>query len=436
MEIETYPVAATSNEAARLLEKRYPLDGQRTPIFHRFRGDDLGLMLGFGMSYFFDATQWLWAHLMIGGPDVIGDKGIVLPSGWTVKWLDPGRIWEKHLEFIPPNVESRGYVLKGTLNMVERKLPGAKPKTFADVFATLRGTSEHQRLFKDNAVSETYSPEDSSRFTNFTLYLFGKEWGERGDLINALASGSGVSFWQYLPQAKASRDPTRTQTREDGERLLASETTAARSVDASSEALAVMTAFLSKQDPSGYQRAMNEHRDTSYFSFTKDEAEMFGIIRSTLSEPSFATSELPSLLGQLWKRTAALGIMDQIDVLKDAAKMLIEQGHSLPKNAHAQYNHNLFARESEDGFAIFMVEHEMTTSYVIEKHRIIVADLDQRTMAVERVIMDFAVDGDAILLIRPTTCRLGDDLQRLGYGLNSIVSFHDMAMETRQSYKR
>ncbi|TLX16699.1 hypothetical protein [Rhizobium sp. MHM7A] len=428
MQIETYSIAETRDEAARLLEKRYPLDAQRTPIFHRFRGDDLGPMLGFGMSYFFDATQWLWAHLMIG-PDVIGDKGIVLPSGWTVKRLDPGRIWEKHLEFMPPNDHDRGYILKGTLSMIERKLPGAKPKTVADLFASLKGLSEKQRLFKENAVSAAYTPEDSSRFTNFTLYQFGKEWGERDDLVNALASGSGLSFWQYMPQAKASRDPTRTQTREDGERLLASETTAASSVDASSEALYVMADLLTEHDPAGYQAAMDEHRDTSYFSLTKDGAEMFGIMRPTLSEPSFATSELPSLLAQLWKRTAALGIMDQVDILKEAAKLLIEHAHSLPTNAHAQYSHNLFARASEDGFAIFMVEHEMTTSYVIEKDRIIVADLDQRTMAVERVIMDFALNGDAVTLIRPTDYRLGDDLQRLRYGLNSIISFHDMALE-------
>lgn len=432
MHVETFQVNAEKCEAPKLFDRRYEPSGSHKPQYHRFRGDDLSIVIGFGLAYFFDATQSLWSRLILDR--TAGTIDTTLPSGWAVRSIKLDRVWERHMEFIAPGAE-HGLIIKFSLNMIRRPQPGDKPTTLADIMASFKIESEDRRLRRENSISEAYNPEDSTNVETLSVYPYGAR-RQRDGLIGQLENGEGAYAWSYRPQAKPALglfDPRNFTT---GESLLASSTTKAVQLDSAMETLATTAEFLRQQYPVEFEENLFGHAEQPYCALDKEEAELFGIIRPMLVSTTYPNQEFPEFIDTMWKRTAAIGLMDQVDILKDAAKILIEDGHTFPKNAVNDYNHRLFARASEDGVAIFMVEDEMTTSYVIERDRVIVADLDEKTMAVERVIIDFAIRSHDITLIRPTTTKLQDDVQRISYGLNSIISFHDTSLEKPRKYTR
>jgi hypothetical protein len=434
MHVETFPVIVEEGENLKLLEKRYPLGGDRQAHFDRPRTEDLSHVIGFGLAYFIDATQSIWFSIMTGR-SAEGITGFSLPSGWTVRALDLGRVWERHLEFASEG-KDEGFIVSCGLEMVEGPLPGAKPRTLADVLLPFKQEREDKRLLRENSISDAYHPEDCDQFETFSFYSYGTNKGSRDKLIEDLKAGKGVKTWAYRPQPNLVMNLMSPRLHTTGKNFVASSTTKAINLDESLTALIMASEFLRALDSAGLEEKLKAHAKHSYCALDEDDAELFSIIRPILTSSAYPGTEFPEFIEMMWKRTAAISLMDQIDILKTAAKLLIEDGHTFPNNTVYQYSHDLFARAADDGLAIFMIESDKTTSYIIERDRVIVADLDEKTMAVNRVLLDFAIYGHDITLIRPTETRLSADAARIGYGLNSIISFHDNEMDKPRKYPR
>jgi hypothetical protein len=73
---------------------------------------------------------------------------------------------------------------------------------------------------------------------------------------------------------------------------------------------------------------------------------------------------------------------------------------------------------------LFLDEDENTTAYVVSEERITIADVDPSTRAVNRVIVDFLVNGQAISHISAPRITSGD-ITRLDFDLGSIASLRD-----------
>jgi hypothetical protein len=422
MSSEKHIIAPGSFEqAARLLDKRYPLEASREPNYVQFRAEDIYPALGFSLAYFADATQWMWSKLFLKQPD-FAKQAFTLPSGWIVQSPNLGRVWERHLEFRSPHEPHEGYVIKATLDMVERELPGAKPKTWADVVAALNLThqSEKQRLLMENAVSDAFRPEDSRRICQMNLYRFGREWGDREDVHQQLASGKGTSIWSYRPQVKKSLDPSYIQVMEQGDTLMASVTGRMSSADGAMESLVAMSEFLTLYNADGFEDAMIRHQDTDYYTLGEDEAEIIGIVRPSLSSPTFATRELPEVVDQIWGRALAISVMDQLDAIVGAFD-------AVDAELDRRFSHDDITFSTQNnGVAktLFLDEDENTTAYVVSEERITIADVDPSTRAVNRVIVDFLVNGQAISHISAPRITSGD-ITRLDFDLGSIASLRD-----------
>jgi hypothetical protein len=423
MSPEKYIITPGSFEkAARLLDERYPLGASREPNYAQFRAEDIYPALGFSLAYFADATQWMWSKLFLKSPD-FAKQAFMLPSGWIVQSLDLGRVWERHLEFRSPHEPHEGYVIKATLDMVERELPGAKPKTWADIVAALNldAQSEERRLLKENAVSDALRPEDSRRICQMNTYRFGPEWGDREDVHQQLASGKGISIWSHRPQVKKSLDPSYSQVMEQGDMLMASVTSRVSSADGVMESLVAMSEFLTVYNADSFEDAMTRHQDTDYYTLGEDEAEIIGIVRPSLSSPTFATRELPEVVDQIWGRALAISVMDHLDAIVGAFD-------AVDAELDRRFSHDDITFSTQNnGVAktLFLDEDENTTAYVVSEERITIADVDPSTRAVNRVIVDFLVNGQAISHISAPRFSLSRDITRLNFDLGSIASLRD-----------